>query len=118
MLLASKSGLFILDIAVPTAPELVATIPVDGTPRGVRIDNLRVFISSSTYFTAVIDLTLPCSDDDPCTLDGCHVEQACNVNDAIVCDDLDPCTMDSCNPTTGCVFTEGANCEMGGVGAP
>ncbi|MGB0589408.1 MAG: LVIVD repeat-containing protein [Myxococcota bacterium] len=118
LLLAAKSGLVILDIAIPTAPEVVATVPVDGTPRGVHVDGHRVFISSSTYFTKVLDLTLPCTDDNLCTLDGCHVTQACSVVADITCDDLDPCTIDSCDSETGCLFSEVPNCDIGGVGGP
>jgi hypothetical protein len=119
LLLGSKDeGLVILDIAEPSSPTVVATIDLEGTPRGVHVAGHRVFVSTSTHFAKVIDLTLPCADGDPCTLDGCHVEAGCEAVADTHCDDLDPCTIDSCDAETGCVFTEDITCIEAGVGPP
>ena len=119
LLLASQDeGLVIIDIAVPSAPEVVATIPLTGTPRGVRVDLHRVTLATSATLSKVIDLTLPCVDDDPCTLDGCHVTDGCTFSDGLVCDDLNPCTTDSCTQSEGCTFVSVPGCQLGGVGAP
>lgn len=45
--------------------------------------------------------TLPCDDDDACTLDRCSPIIGCeHVSES--CDDLDACTVDSCDPLSGC----------------
>lgn len=120
LLLASEDqGLVIVDIADPSDPQSVATIPLTGTPRGVAVDNHRVFVSTSSVLLEIIDLTLPCNDDDPCTLDGCHVEEGCNFGAALPCDDLDPCTADSCSSQEGgCVYEPLDECPFGAQGAP
>jgi hypothetical protein len=119
LLLASKDqGLVILDIALPATPEVVATIEVGGTPRGVHVVGHRVFVSTSTYFLKVIDLNLPCTDGDFCTLDACQVQGGCEVVADTACDDMDPCTIDSCDSETGCVFTEDLACIEAGIGPP
>jgi hypothetical protein len=113
LLLASKDGLVILDIATPEAPVTVATIPINGTPRGVAVRGHRVFVSTSSYFVQVIDLTLPCIDGDFCTLDACHVLDGCEVVAGTTCDDLDPCTIDSCQVDVGCAHQEILDCTVG-----
>ncbi len=48
--------------------------------------------------------SLPCDDDNPCTIDcdpSVGFDKVCPPKQEVDCDDNDPCTVDSCNPDTG-----------------
>lgn len=61
-----------------------------------------------------ISTTLPCNDNNICTVNDICSGQVCMGGDALVCNDNNPCTTDSCNPVTGCVFTPNTlSCDDG-----
>jgi len=103
LLLGAKEGLHILDIADPANP--VSVMETDGfsTVYGLGLVGHRVLVSTSAHLLQVFDLTVPCTDGDPCTLDACSTSEACDYPPTS-CDDLDPCTTDSCVPDGGCAF--------------
>ena len=115
---SEDQGLVVVDIAQPSNPSVVATIGLGGVPRGVHVKDHRVFVSTSAHFLKVIDLTLPCLDDDLCTVDGCLVDAGCTIVADTACDDLDPCTVDSCDPYEGCIYTEDMTCTEAGADPP
>ena len=117
-LLGAKAGLHVLDIADPKAPVIVMADASFSDIYGVGMVGHRVLVSTSAHLLEVYDLTLPCTDEEPCTLDACHVIEGCAFP-AAVCDDLNPCTTDSCTPGQGCVHESLPNCGVaGGAGAP
>ena len=58
--------------------------------------------------TAVVTVSAPCDDGNPCTTDSCTPE-GCQY-DPVVCDDGNACTSDSCDPAQGCV-SQPINCD-------
>ena len=51
-----------------------------------------------------IEKEIDCTDDDPCTLDGCGADGC--TNETVICDDGEPCTEDVCSADDGsCVAT-------------
>ncbi|MDD5307886.1 MAG: hypothetical protein PHU25_11250 [Deltaproteobacteria bacterium] len=66
--------------------------------------------------------TLPCDDENACTLMDTCSDGTCISSVPLNCDDANPCTDDSCDPATGCVHVnntdpcdDGSACTMGDV---
>jgi len=58
--------------------------------------------------------SLPCQDDDPCTLQDHCAFGACVPGKAMDCDDKNPCTDDLCDAATGCIHSaNAAACDDG-----
>ena len=62
------------------------------------------------------DLTGPCSDGDPCTVNDACLDGLCASGAPLVCDDGNPCTEDACG-AEGCEYAPvtGAPCDDGNV---
>ena len=61
--------------------------------------------------------TLPCSDDDACTLEDACSGGVCNPGSKPICDDDNQCTVDGCDPQSGCSHTavkDGGACDLDG----
>ena len=119
-LIGAKQHLHVFDLADPAAPVHVMESEILGDLYGLDVVGHQALIATSSQILHVIDLLLPCTDSDPCTLDGCHTVEACVFDVTTSCDDLDPCTADNCEPFVGCQHVDIPECLLGvpDVGVP
>jgi hypothetical protein len=58
--------------------------------------------------------TLPCDDNNACTIGDVCKQGVCSNTGALPCDDSNPCTSDSCDPDAGCAYVAtNGNCPNG-----